>query len=38
MAGHLSNSDLFNVTVFNRSSDKSAKWSKEYKGSVAKNY
>lgn len=36
MAGHLSNSDLFNVTVFNRSSDKSAKWSKEYKGSVAK--
>ncbi|MDC0195676.1 NAD(P)-dependent oxidoreductase [Candidatus Thioglobus sp.] len=36
MAGHLSNSDFFNVTVFNRSSDKSAKWSKEYKGSVAK--
>ena len=36
MAGHLSNSDLFNVTVFNRSSDKSAKWSKEYKGSVAR--
>ena len=36
MAGHLSNSDLFNVTVFNRSSDKSAKWSKEYMGSVAK--
>ena len=36
MAGHLSNSDLFNVTVFNRSSDKSAKWSNEYKGSVAK--
>ena len=37
MAGHLSNYDLFNVTVFNRSSDKSAKWSNEYKGSVAKN-
>ena len=36
MAGHLSNSDLFNVTVFNRSSDKSAKWSNEYKGSAAK--
>ena len=36
MAGHLSNSDLFNVTVFNRSSEKSAKWSNEYKGSVAK--
>jgi len=36
MAGHLSNSGLFNVTVFNRSSDKSAKWSNEYKGSVAK--
>ena len=36
MAGHLSNSDLFNVTVFNRSSDKSAKWSNEYKGRVAK--
>ena len=36
MAGHLSNSDLFNVTVFNRSSDKSAKWSNEYNGSVAK--
>ena len=36
MAGHLSKSDLFNVTVFNRSSDKSAKWSNEYKGSVAK--
>ncbi len=36
MAGHLSNSDLFNVTVFNRSSDKSTKWSNEYKGSVAK--
>ena len=36
MAGHLSNSDLFNVTVFNRSPDKSAKWSNEYKGSVAK--
>ena len=36
MAGHLSNSDLFNVTVFNRSSDKSAKWINEYKGIVAK--
>ena len=36
MAGHLSNSDLFNVTVFNRSSDKSAKWCNEYKGSEAK--
>ena len=36
MAGHLSKSDLFNVTVFNRSSDKSAKWSNEYKGSAAK--
>jgi 3-hydroxyisobutyrate dehydrogenase len=36
MAGHLSNSGLFNVTVFNRSSDKSAKWSNEYKGSAAK--
>ena len=36
MAGHLSNSGLFNVSVFNRSSDKSAKLSNEYKGSVAK--
>ena len=36
MAGHLSNSDLFNVTVFNRYSDKSAKWSNEYKGRAAK--
>ena len=35
MAGHLSNSGLFNVSVFNRSSDKSAKWGNEYKGRVA---
>ena len=35
MAGHLSNSGLFNVSVFNRSSDKSAKWGNEYEGRVA---
>ena len=32
MAGHLSNSGQFNVSVFNRSSDKSAKWDNEYDG------
>ena len=36
MAGHLSNSGLFNVCVFNRSQDKSDKWIQEYKGRVAK--
>ena len=35
MAGHLSDSGLFNVSVFNRSSDKSAKWGNEYEGRVA---
>ena len=35
MAGHLSNSGLFNVCVFNRSLEKSAKWSDKYQGKVA---
>ena len=35
MAGHLSNSGLFNVCVFNRSLEKSAKWGNEYQGKVA---
>ena len=35
MAGHLSNSGLFNVCVFNRSLEKSAKWGGEYQGRVA---
>ena len=35
MAGHLSRSGLFNVSVFNRSSEKSSKWGSEYKGRVA---
>ena len=35
MAGHLSNSGLFNVSVFNRSSEKSTKWGDEYQGRVA---
>ena len=35
MAGHLSNSELFNVSVFNRSSEKSTKWGDEYQGRVA---
>ena len=35
MAGHLSNSGQFNVSVFNRSSKKSTKWGTEYQGSVA---
>ena len=35
MAGHLSRSGLFNVSVFNRSSEKSSKWGSEYEGSVA---
>ena len=35
MAGHLSNSGLFNVCVFNRSLEKSAKWGDEYQGRVA---
>jgi len=32
MAGHLSNSELFNVTVYNRSTEKSVKWGHEYQG------
>ena len=35
MAGHLSRSGLFNVSVFNRSSEKSSKWGGEYEGRVA---
>ena len=35
MAGHLSNSGLFNVCVFNRSLEKSVKWGDEYQGKVA---
>ncbi len=35
MAGHLSNSGLFNVCVFNRSAEKSSKWGDEYEGRVA---
>jgi len=35
MAGHLSRSGLFNVSVFNRSSEKSSKWGSEYEGRVA---
>ena len=35
MAGHLSNSGLFNVRVFNRSSEKAVKWGDCYQGSVA---
>jgi len=35
MAGHLSNSGLFSVSVFNRSSEKSTKWGDEYQGRVA---
>jgi 3-hydroxyisobutyrate dehydrogenase len=35
MAGHLSRSELFNVSVFNRTSEKSAKWGEEYEGRVA---
>ena len=35
MAGHLSRSVLFNVSVFNRSSEKSSKWGDEYEGRVA---
>ena len=34
MAGHLSRSGLFNVSVFNRSSEKSSKWGSEYEGRV----
>ena len=35
MAGHLSRSGLLNVSVFNRSSEKSSKWGGEYEGRVA---
>jgi len=35
MAGHLSNSGLFNVSVFNRTSKKSTKWGGDYQGRVA---
>ena len=35
MAGHLSRSGLFDVSVFNRSSDKYSKWGVEYQGRVA---
>ena len=35
MAGHLSRSELFNVSVFNRTSEKSAQWGEEYEGRVA---
>ena len=35
MAGHLSRSELFNVSVFNRTSEKSAQWGEEYEGRIA---
>ena len=35
MAGHLSRSELFNVSVFNRTSEKSAQWGEAYEGRVA---
>ena len=35
MAGHLSRSELFNVSVFNRTSEKSAQWGETYEGRVA---
>ncbi|MDA9030627.1 NAD(P)-dependent oxidoreductase [Candidatus Pseudothioglobus singularis] len=35
MAGHLSESELFNVSVFNRTSEKSAQWGEAYEGRVA---
>ena len=35
MAGHLSGSELFNVSVFNRTSEKSSQWGEEYEGRVA---
>ena len=35
MAGHLSTSELFNVSVFNRTSEKSAQWGEEYEGRIA---
>ena len=35
MAGHLSNSNLFNLKVFNRSPQKAAAWSKDYEGEVS---
>jgi 3-hydroxyisobutyrate dehydrogenase len=35
MAGHLSRSELFNVSVFNRTSEKSAQWGEAHEGRVA---
>ena len=35
MAGHLSKSNLFNLRVYNRSSQKATEWSKEYEGEVS---
>ena len=35
MAGHLSRSELFNVSVFNRTLEKSSQWGEEYEGRVA---
>ena len=35
MAGHLSRSELFNVSVFNRTSEKSAQWGEAYEGRIA---
>ena len=35
MAGHLSRSELFNVSVFNRTSEKSAQWGEADEGRVA---
>lgn len=35
MAGHLSGSELFNVSVFNRTLEKSSQWGEEYEGRVA---
>ena len=38
MAGHLSRSELFNVSVFNRTSEKSAQWGEAYEGRVKNTY
>ena len=35
MAGHLSKSELFNVSVFNRSQKNAAQWEKDYEGRFA---
>ena len=35
MAGHLAKSNLFSLRVFNRSTQKSTEWSKDYEGEVS---